>query len=148
MYDIYKSAGEIPAIHASAIKARGKDIPVIYPHDGDSREKGTGQTLAQMYMKHSVKMIGKFTNADGANHVEPGLMEMLERFRTGRLQVFDSLKPWFDEFRRYHRKNGQIHKVFDDLMDATRYAALSVTRFGLNEVEQQPYGEYSVAYSY
>jgi hypothetical protein len=81
-------------------------------------------------------MIGKFTNADGSNYVEPGLMEMLERFRTGRLQVFSNLAPWFEEFRRYHRKRGKIHKEFDDLMDASRYAAISVTRFGQNKVEQ------------
>jgi phage terminase large subunit-like protein len=148
VYEIYKCEGEVPAVHASAIKARGKDIPVVYPHDGDNTEKGTGQTLAQMYMNAGVKMNNRFTNADGTNHVEPGLMEMLERFRTGRLKVFDNLKPWFDEFRRYHRKNGKIHKDFDDLMDATRYAAISVTRFGLNEVEQQPHRELSVAYSY
>jgi hypothetical protein len=85
-------------------------------------------------------MIGKFTNPDGTNYVEPGLMEMLERFRTGRLQVFSNLSPWFEEFRRYHRKKGKIHKEFDDLMDATRYAAISVTRFGQNNAEQQQLG--------
>jgi hypothetical protein len=63
-------------------------------------------------------------------------MEMLERFRTGRLQVFKNLTPWFEEFRRYHRKKGKIHKEFDDLMDATRYAAITVTRYGQNEVER------------
>ena len=33
-----------------------------------------------------------------------------------------------------------MHKEFDDLMDATRYAAISVTRFGQNEVEQKQLG--------
>jgi hypothetical protein len=81
-------------------------------------------------------MIGKFTNPDGTNYVEPGLMEMLERFRTGRLRVFKNLTPWFEEFRRYHRKKGKIYKEFDDLMDATRYSAISVTRYGQNAVER------------
>lgn len=149
VYDIYECKGEVPAIHSAAIMARGKDIPVIYPHDGDNREKGTGETLARMYMKHNVKMIGKFTNPDGSNYVEPGLMEMLERFRTGRLQVFNNLTPWFKEFLSYHRKNGKIHKKNDDLMDATRYAAISVTRYGQNQIEQQShYGELSRVYSY
>ena len=140
VYDCYKKEGEIPAVHASAIKSRGKTIPVIYPHDGDSTEKGSGRTLAEMYVEAGVLMIGKFSNADGSNYVEPGLMEMLERFRTGRLQVFSNLTPWFEEFRRYHRKKGKIHKQFDDLIDATRYAAISVTRFGQNNVEQQQLG--------
>jgi hypothetical protein len=87
-------------------------------------------------MESGVLMIGKFTNPDGTNYVEPGLMEMLERFRTGRLRVFSNLVPWFEEFRRYHRKKGKIHKEFDDLMDATRYAAITVTRFGQNQVER------------
>jgi len=56
------------------------------------------------------------------------------------LQVFKNLTPWFEEFRRYHRKKGRIHKEFDDLMDATRYAAISVTRFGQNDAEQQQLG--------
>ena len=137
VFDCYKKEGEIPAVHASAIKSRGKTIPMIYPHDGDSTEKGSGKTLAEMYVENGVLMIGKFTNPDGSNYVEPGLMEMLERFRTGRLQVFSNLTPWFEEFRRYHRKKGKIHKDFDDLMDATRYASISVTRFGQNESEQQ-----------
>ena len=137
VYDVYKKEGEIPAVHASAIKSRGKTIPIIYPHDGDSTEKGSGKTLAEMYVEAGVLMIGKFTNPDGTNYVEPGLMEMMERFRTGRLQVFKNLTPWFEEFRRYHRKKGKIFKEFDDLMDATRYAAISVTRFGQNKAEQQ-----------
>lgn len=137
VYDAYKKEGEIPAVHASIIKSRGKDIPIIYPHDGDNTEKGSGKTLAEMYTESGVLMIGKFTNPDGTNFVEPALMEMLERFRTGRLQVFSNLAPWFEEFRRYHRKKGKIHKEFDDLMDATRYAAISVTRFGQNAAERQ-----------
>lgn len=136
VYDCYKKEGEIPAVHATVIKSRGKDIPVIYPHDGDNTEKGSGKTLAEMYTEAGVLMIGRFTNPDGTNYVEPALMEMLERFRTGRLQVFSNLVPWFEEFRRYHRKKGKIHKEFDDLMDATRYSAISVTRFGQNMAER------------
>ena len=137
VYDAYKKEGEIPAVHATVIKSRGKDIPVIYPHDGDNTEKGSGRTLAEMYLEAGVLMIGRFTNADGTNYVEPGLMEMLERFRTGRLQVFNNLTPWFEEFRRYHRKKGKIHKEHDDLIDATRYASISVPRFGQNQAERE-----------
>jgi len=135
VYDAYKKEGEIPAIHASYIKAKG-EIEVIYPHDGDNREKGSGDTLAQIYKDNGVKMFRKFSNADGTNYVEPGIMEILERMKTGRFKVFNDLPDWFDEFRRYHRKNGQIVKQFDDLMDATRYSALSVQRFGKQSTAQ------------
>ena len=147
IYDVYKCEGEIPAVHANAIKARGKKIPVIYPHDGDSTERGSGKTLASMYLENDVLMIGKFTNPDGSNYVEPGLMDILERMRTGRFKVFDNLKPWFEEFRRYHRKKGKIHKEFDDLMDATRYAAMSVTRYGQNESEMNLHAQKSSGYT-
>lgn len=134
VYDCYKQEGEVPAIHASQIKARG-NLPVIYPHDGDNREKGSGDTLADIYRQNGVTMLAKFSNPDGTNHVEPGILEILERMRTGRFKVFSDLKDWFDEFRRYHRKNGKIVKEFDDVMDATRYSAISVARFGKQQTQ-------------
>ncbi|KKK48751.1 hypothetical protein LCGC14_3141960, partial [marine sediment metagenome] len=36
--------------------------------------------------------------------------------------VFSHCTRWFEEMRLYHRKDGQIVKQYDDLMDATRYA--------------------------
>ena len=56
------------------------------------------------------------------NSVEAGLIEMLERMQTGRFKVFSHLNEWFEEFRMYHRKDGKVVKVDDDLMAATRYA--------------------------
>jgi hypothetical protein len=47
---------------------------------------------------------------------------MLDRMQTGRFKVFDHLNDWFEEFRMYHRKDGKIVKLGDDLMSATRYA--------------------------
>ncbi|TIU05596.1 MAG: terminase, partial [Mesorhizobium sp.] len=34
------------------------------------------------------------------------------------------LLPWFEEFRLYHRKDGQVVKLRDDLMAATRYGVM------------------------
>ena len=34
------------------------------------------------------------------------------------------LNDWWEEFRLYHRKDGQIVKEGDDLMAATRYAVM------------------------
>ena len=82
-------------------------------------------------------MIGKFSYPDGTNYGEPGRMERRERFRTGRLRVFSNLVPWFEEFRRYHRKKWKIHKEFDDLMDAKRNAAKTDTHFAQNQVERE-----------
>ena len=142
LYDTYKLAGEVPAIHSAAFKAKGESIPIIYPHDGDNTEKGSGQTLAEKYREHGCNMHIRFTNPDGTNHVEPGIMELLERMRTGRFKVFDTQEEWFKEFRKYHRKNGKRVKVDDDLMDATRYAAISVGRFGVQGGGSNPIKSY------
>ena len=62
----------------------------------------------------------------GGNSVEAGIMEMLSRMEQGKFKVFNTLYDWFDEYRLYHRKDGKIVKIKDDLMAATRYAAMSL----------------------
>lgn len=77
--------------------------------------------------------------------VEAGLQAMLQAFKANdpteyarqldllqragrttekplRMRVFAGLDDWFNEFRLYHRKDGKIVKLQDDLMAATRYA--------------------------
>ena len=95
-----------------------------------------------------MNVVARFTNYDGSNFVEPGIMEILERMRTGRFKVFADQKDFFDEFRRYHRKQGKIVKDHDDLLDAVRYAALSVQRFGVTKAElkmPEVYGRHGVS---
>jgi hypothetical protein len=70
-------------------------------------------------------MIGqRATFPDGTNGLEAGVAEMLDRMQTGRLKVFSTLSDWWEEFRMYHRKDGLIVKMRDDLMSATRYAMM------------------------
>jgi hypothetical protein len=45
--------------------------------------------------------------------------------------VFSTLGDWWEEFRMYHRKEGKIVPLRDDLMSATRYAAMSL-RFAVS----------------
>ncbi len=79
--------------------------------------------LAEAYKRLGVKMLAKHASfPDGSYGVEAGLMEMLDRMETGRFKVARHLGEWFDEYRTYHRKEGRIVKVRDDLMCATRYA--------------------------
>ena len=67
-----------------------------------------------------------FENPEGGISVEPGIMDILQRMQTGRFKVFNYLNLWFEELRMYHRKDGKIIKVHDDLMSATRYASQSL----------------------
>jgi phage terminase large subunit-like protein len=135
--DTYRVSEQTPLIHSAAIKARGDWIPVAWPHDGLQHDKGSGEQLAEMYRKHGLKMLPeRATFPDGSNGLEAGVAEMMERMQTGRLRVASHLTDWFEEFRLYHRKDGLIVKVRDDLMSATRYG-LMMLRFARSKPTNQ-----------
>ena len=64
------------------------------------------------------------THEDGGNGVEAGLMDILDRMRSNRFKVFSTCTEWFEEFLLYHRKDGKVVKLNDDLMAATRYGCM------------------------
>jgi hypothetical protein len=49
---------------------------------------------------------------------------MSERMAVGKFKVADHLSEFFDEFRMYHRKDGQIVKERDDILSAVRIAVM------------------------
>jgi len=53
------------------------------------------------------------------------VQEMYDRMTTGRYKVAKHLKEWWEEFRIYHRKDGQIVKLQDDLMSASRVGVMA-----------------------
>lgn len=108
-------------------------IPGSWPHDGLQHDKVSGIQIAQHYVDEGVNLLpSRATFPDGTNGVEAGLYQMLDLMTSGRFFVFNHLGEWFDEFRMYHRENGKLVKLFDDLMSATRYAFM-MTRFGAVE---------------
>ena len=62
----------------------------------------------------------------GGNSIEVGIMNIYQRMEDGKFKVFSTLSDWFQEFRMYHRKDGKIVPLNDDLMSATRYASMSL----------------------
>jgi len=52
------------------------------------------------------------------------------------LKVFAHLQDWFEEFRLYHRKDGLVVKMTDDLMSATRYGMM-MRRFAKTQEEAE-----------
>lgn len=128
VYDCYKKSGETAAYHSTAINARGKWIPVAWPHDGMTRDKGGGVALKDLYQQHGVNMLGVSARYDddkaGGQAREPITIEILERMRTGRFKVFRHLNQWFEEKRMLHRKDGKIVAVNDDIESATRYGMM------------------------
>lgn len=121
----YSAREATPVIHAAAIRPWdiGPWAPVAWPHDGLQHDKGSGEDLAKQYTLQGLKMMPeRATFPDGGNGVEAGIMEMLDRMQTGRWKVFSTCGGWLGEFRLYHRKDGLIVKLKDDLISSSRYA--------------------------
>lgn len=119
----YKRRQQTPLIHSGTVKPWGDWLPWAWPPDALQHEKGSGRQLADQYRETGLNMLQDHaTFPDGTNSVEAGVLEILEAMQTGRWKVARHLVEWLDEFRTYHRKDGKIVKVMDDLLDATRYA--------------------------
>lgn len=121
----YRESQATPPIHVAAVLPWGDWIPTAWPHDGLNSEKGTGVSLKESYADLNL-LTDRAEDEEGKIGVEAGLLEMLTRMQTGRLKVFAHLGDWFEEFRQYHRKEGKLVKLRDDLMSATRYALVSL----------------------
>jgi phage terminase large subunit-like protein len=120
-----KVAERLPPAHAKAIKLVAANAPVAWPHDGNNRDKGSGEPLSKLYRAEGLRMLPSHaTWIEGGNSVEAGILEIQERMDSGRFKVASHLSDWFAEKRLYHRKDGVIVRTHNDLMDATRVALM------------------------
>lgn len=130
VFHCMKMKDALPLQHATAMKPVlkcGNLIPVAWPHDVNQRREFEGDLipLRQIYKKCGLNMLQQHAQfVDGSNSTELGVLEMYERMKTNRLKVFKNCSLWWEEYRRYHRVDGKINKVFDDLMSATRQAVM------------------------
>lgn len=129
----HRAREQTPAIFSLAVKPWGHWLPWAWPHDGLQHEKGSGEQLAKQYKEQGLNMLrDKASHAPkdgeaegtGGNSVEAGITEMLDRMQAGKWKVFAHLNDWFEEFRLYHRKDGLIVKLKDDVISASRYAMM------------------------
>ncbi len=122
IHQALRVSGQLPIMHAAAMKPIGAGVPVAWPHDGHVREKTSGESIKDVYKRHDLWMLAEHaTWPDGGISTEAGILEMRERMETGRFKVARQLNEWFEEYRFYHRKaDGQINKIKDDLLSATR----------------------------
>lgn len=129
VHHTYRVTDALPIQHAAAMKPIGAAVPVAYPKDGGDREKGSGEPLAELYRKEKLVMLHEHaTFEDGGLSTEAGILEMDEREKGGRLKYAAHLSDLFEERRFYHRKDGQIVKIKDDIMSALR-TAIMMKRF-------------------
>ncbi len=142
VYDVLRMKETLIPVIAAAIRGRGDWIPVAWPHDGmQVRDGNSGDQLAQQYRKEGVNMRSEhahFAETPSINETkmsristEAGIQEMLTRMMSGRFKVFRHLNAWFEEFDLYHRKDGLIVKVDDDLMSATRVGIMDLRHAAL-----------------
>jgi phage terminase large subunit-like protein len=129
----HRQREQTPLLFSATLKPWGDWLPWAWPHDGLQHDKGSGEALRDQYAGHGLHMLeDKATHppdsgkeeGSGGNSVEAGLLRMLDRMQTGRFKVFDHLNDWFEEAALYHRDEGKIVKLDDDLMSATRYAEM------------------------
>ena len=123
--DCYRAKQKTHILHAAALKARGDWIPWAWPHDGMVHDRQSGIPIAEAYRQQGLLLLPEHSQfATGGYGVEAGIMEMLGRLETGRLRVFSTCEEWFEEYRMFHRKDGKVVKIKDDLMAATRYGLM------------------------
>lgn len=120
LYSLHYQGRQEPSTHVAGINARGDGIPGVIDPASRGRSQRDGEKLLEIYTELGLDI----SPAD--NSRESGLFAVHQRLATGRLKVFRSLRPWFAEYRIYRRdEKGQVVKVKDHAMDATRYLIVS-----------------------
>jgi hypothetical protein len=128
----YAEAGDAAAVHAAAANSYLDFAPCVFPHDIDIREKGSGKTVRRYYAEAGLKNTLDFKNPDGTYGVEAGITEIIDRMRTDRFKVYENdCDQFWREKRMYHRVDGKRVAKDDDVMDAIRYGAMMITRYGV-----------------
>lgn len=123
LYSEYYRGYAEPAIHADAIGARGKWLPIAVDCHSDRHSEAGAVALLTTYEKFGLN-ICKANNGPGT--LDPSILETYQRLSSGRIKVMSHLLNWLSEFRVYRRDmNGRIVKDHDHLMDATRYLIMS-----------------------
>jgi phage terminase large subunit-like protein len=121
----YRAADELPLVHSEAIRRVCSEAPVAWPHDGHRRDPGSGAQLASLYKKLDLRMLPTHAHfTKGGFSTEAAVLDMQQRFQSGRLRVREDLGDFFEEYRMYHRKDGLLVKVRDDLLSATMKALM------------------------
>ena len=120
--------GGIPMTHAASMRLVAPTAPVAWPHDGHQVERGnSGMDMAAIYKAEGLEMLPTHaTHSTGNFSTEAGITMMLTRMRLGTFKVAAHLDEWWEEFRAYHREEGKIVKLDDDLMSATRVGVMAL----------------------
>lgn len=122
-----------PDQHAAAmhevekrIFGRQMEIPVAWPHDAGSRDKGNLEPIKNLYKHWGLKMMAESASLPGiagiaARSLEGSIAEIDARERGQAWKVSRDMRFYLEERRMYHRKDGEIVALHDDTLSAARY---------------------------
>jgi hypothetical protein len=132
----------MPIQHADAMKRVCAGAPCSGRTTGTGRRRRQPGDDGRLYRGLGLRMFAHHaTFATGGYATEAGIMEMQQRFTSGRLKVCTHLLDWWEEFVSYHRdEKGDIVKVHDDLMSATRILVMMAKRFCVGGIPMGAHG--------
>jgi len=115
LYSEHYQSEAHPAIHASAIKARGAWM--IGAADPAGANISDGKKIFDMYVSEGLDIV----KADKKDR-EGGILKVSQLLAAGQVKIFNTLSNTLAEFRIYRRdEKGEIIKKRDHAMDAMRY---------------------------
>lgn len=121
VHHVIRLKDTLPDRCAVPMRVMAASVPVAWPHDGHIRAAGSGAPIATIFKGYGLNMLHEHaTFPEGGYATEAGIAEMQQRFATGRLRVANHLSEFFEEYRLYHRKDGNIVKESDDILSAIR----------------------------
>lgn len=134
-------SGQTPGQHFALIRAlemrlfgRHMNIPIAWPADAGTRDKGSGEPVKNIYKQYGLRMMADpatHANMKGAaaTSLEGGVTEIDLREKNGKWKVARNCIQYLEERRLYHRKDGEIVKLRDDVLAAARYACMMKRHF-------------------
>lgn len=137
-YSEHYVAETLPALHASAIKARGDWIAGAIDPASTGGSQIDGRALFDLYEQEGLLL------ALADNSIEAGILKLGQLLATGRMKVFTTCQNLRTEYRIYRRdEKGNIIKKKDHAMDAWRYIVMIFHDVACTEPDPdyQPYRE-------
>jgi Terminase RNaseH-like domain len=107
----------------------GMEIPVAYPADTGMRDRVSMTPLIKLYGQYLKMMIEPASlpgiAAQAKFSLEGSVAEVDQWERSGRWKVHRRCRAYLEERRLYHRKDGEIVKLHDDVLCAGRYGFMN-----------------------
>ncbi len=122
----FRLKDEIPVVHAARMKEICAGAPVAWPHDANARERGSGEPLANLYRKAALKMLPTHAQFEtGGYNREAIVAEITQLCRLGKFKIARHLSDLLQEWQLFHRKDGVIVAVEDDILSAVEKCVLA-----------------------